>query len=142
MIVDPRVRDLMIEKKIETGGETRENTVLFADIRGFTSFSQKMSPPELFSFMKEYFDLMNAQIREEDGTIMEYVGDEVMVLFGAPLPLEDHAEKACLAALKMQEALRLKKPSLGTGGNAFIKNRGGDPYRPDACRVHRLKRAP
>lgn len=121
MIVDPRVRDLMIEKKIETGGETRENTVLFADIRGFTSFSQKMSPPELFSFMKEYFDLMNAQIREEDGTIMEYVGDEVMVLFGAPLPLEDHAEKACLAALKMQEALRLKSPLWEREGMPSLK---------------------
>ena len=125
MIVDPRVRDLMIEKKIETGGETRENTVLFSDIRGFTTFSQNMSPPELFNFMKEYFDLMNEQIKEEDGTIMEYVGDEVMVLFGAPLPLQDHAEKACLAALKMQEALRLNNPLWESRGMPSVKAGAG-----------------
>lgn len=106
MIVDPRVRDQMIEGKIELGGETRIVTVLFADIRGFTTFSQKMSPKELLHFMKEYFDLMNAEIKSEDGTILEYVGDEIMVLFGAPLKIEKHAEKACRAALKMQKALK------------------------------------
>lgn len=110
MIVDPRVRDLMIDKKLETGGETKENTVLFADIRGFTTFSQEMRPPELFDFMKEYFDLLNAEIKEEDGTILEYVGDEIMVLFGAPLPLANHAEKACIAALRIQDAIRRQNP--------------------------------
>lgn len=105
MIIDPRVRDLMISGKINLGGEIKENTVLFADIRGFTSFAQQMPPGQLFDFMKEYFDLMNQEIRSEDGTIIEYVGDEIMVLFGAPLPMENHAEKALRAALKMQRAL-------------------------------------
>jgi class 3 adenylate cyclase len=125
MIVDPRVRDLMIGKKLETGGETKENTVLFADIRGFTTFSQNMRPPELFDFMKEYFDLLNAEIKEEDGTIMEYVGDEVMVLFGAPLPLENHAEKACIAALRMQDAILKQNPVWQSRGLPSIKAGAG-----------------
>lgn len=121
MIVDPRVRDLIIQNRIELGGETRENTVLFADVRGFTSYSQKMAPSELFDFMREYFDLMNREIREEEGTILEYIGDEVMVLFGAPLPLANHAEKACLAALRMQKALEAQNPLWEKSGKPSIR---------------------
>lgn len=55
--------------------------------------------------MKEYFDLMNVEIYAAGGTVTEYVGDEVMVLFGAPLPLENAARSACQAALRMQERL-------------------------------------
>jgi adenylate cyclase len=105
MIIDPRVRDRMIQGKIELGGETRDNTVLFADIRGFTTFSQSMSPRDLLNFMKEYFDVTSEEIKAQDGTIIEYVGDEIMALFGAPLPLADHASRACIAALMMQRSL-------------------------------------
>lgn len=109
MIVDPIVRDKMLEGKIELGGETRDTTVLFMDIRGFTSFSQVMTPRELLLFMKEYFDVTGEVIKAQNGTIIEYVGDETMALFGAPLPIEDHALKACTAALLMQQALNRQR---------------------------------
>jgi class 3 adenylate cyclase len=110
MIVDPRVRDRMIDGSIELGGETRTATVLFADIRGFSTFSERMTPRELFLFMREYFDLLNVEIRKHSGTIIEYVGDEVMALFGAPLAMDDHAERALLAACDMQRALAAARP--------------------------------
>lgn len=109
MIVDPRVRDEMVRGSIELGGEERETTVFFADIRGFTSFAQGMKPRALLEFMREYFDLVNARIQEEDGTIMEYVGDEVMALFGAPLALPDHARRGCRAAVATQRALQRQR---------------------------------
>jgi len=121
MIVDPRVKDELMNGKVEFGGEVREVTVLFADIRGFTSFSEKMHPRELLHFMKEYFDLMNGEIGKNEGTIMEYVGDEIMVLFGAPLPQEQHAIKACRAASMMHEALERQRPLWQKEGKPAVK---------------------
>ncbi len=121
MIVDPRVRDRMIQGNIELGGETRVITVLFADIRGFTTFSQTMTPKELLNFMKEFFDVMNEQIKVGDGTVIEYVGDEIMALFGAPLPLNDHAVKACSAALLMQKALGAQREIWKEKGKPLVQ---------------------
>lgn len=121
MIVDPRVRDRMIQGNIELGGETRVITVLFTDIRGFTTFSQAMTPKELLNFMKEFFDVMNEQIKIADGTVIEYVGDEIMALFGAPLPLGDHAVKACNAALLMQKALETQREIWRLRGKPLIQ---------------------
>lgn len=121
MIVDPRVRDRMIQGNIELGGETRVLTVLFTDVRGFTTFSQEMTPKELLNFMKEFFDVMSGQIRICDGTVIEYVGDEIMALFGAPLPLDDHAVKACAAALQMQKALDREREIWKAAGKPSVK---------------------
>jgi adenylate cyclase len=121
MIVDPRVRDRMIQGAIELGGETRVITVLFTDVRGFTTFSQAMTPKELLNFMKEFFDLMTSLIKREDGTIIEFVGDEIMALFGAPLPIEDHAFKSCTAALLMQRALESQRKAWKEQGKPEIR---------------------
>ncbi len=110
MIVDPRVKEEFMSGNVDFGGEVRNVTVLFADIRGFTSFSEKMPPGELLHFMKEYFDLLNDDIAENEGTIVEYVGDEVMVLFGAPLIQDSHSLSACMAAFMMQETLEKQRP--------------------------------
>ncbi len=122
MIVDPVVRDRMLEGKIELGGETRDTTVLFMDIRGFTSFSQVMTPRELLLFMKEYFDVTGEVIKAQCGTIIEYVGDETMALFGAPLPIEDHALKACAAALLMQQVLDKQRKIWQEQGKPIINS--------------------
>jgi len=122
MIVDPIVRDRMIEGKIELGGETRDTTVLFMDIRGFTSFSQAMTPRELLLFMKEYFDVTGEVIKAQGGTIIEYVGDGTMALFGAPLPIEDHALKACAAALLMQQTLEKQRKIWQEQGKPIINS--------------------
>ena len=71
--------------------------------------------------MKEYFDLMNKEIQREKGTIIKYMGDEIMVLFGAPLPLEEHAARACRAALRMQEVLDAKRPVWNREGKPEVR---------------------
>lgn len=125
MIVDPRVRDRMLDGKIELGGETRISTVLFTDIRGFATFSQTMTPRELLLFMREYFDVTCDVIKAQDGMVIEFVGDEVMALFGAPLPLEDHAVKACAAALLMQKVLEGQRKIWQEQGKPAIHSGNG-----------------
>lgn len=122
MMVDPRVRDHILAGRIDLEGETRVATVLFCDVRGFTTFSQHMAPRQLVQFMKEYFDHLNREIRSQDGTILEYIGDEVMALFGAPLPVEDHAHKACQAACLMQQALDRQRPRWEQEGKPAVRS--------------------
>lgn len=110
MIVDPRVRDLLLDGRVGTEGEERELTVVFADIRGFTTFAENYDPPRLLGLMKQYFDLMGVPIRDEEGTIIEYIGDEIMMVFGAPVHQLDHARRAGRAALDMQRVLEQQRP--------------------------------
>lgn len=109
-VIDPRVRDLMLAGAVGDEGDERDATVLFADIRGFTTFAEKWEPPRLLRLMKEYFDLMGDPIRSEDGTIIEYIGDEILALFGAPELQPDHAARAGRAALAMQRLLAEQRP--------------------------------
>ncbi len=88
------------------GGERRELTVLFSDIRGFTSFSEKRGPEEVVQNLSEYLTSMVEIIFANQGTLDKFVGDEIMALFGAPLYFADHAEKACQTALQMVTKLR------------------------------------
>ena len=89
----------------ELGGKSMDITVMFADLEGFTPMSEMLSPEELVKLMNTHLNEMTAIILEEGGTIDKYEGDLVMALFGAPMPLEGHAERACQAALRMQERL-------------------------------------
>jgi len=86
------------------GGDRRCMTSFFSDIRGFTGFSEKLSPEELVSLLNRYLTIMTDIILESGGTIDKYEGDAVIAFWGAPLLLEDHAVRACSAALKCQEA--------------------------------------
>ena len=105
LVIDPRVRDLMLSGEVDTNGEELDLTVMFADIRGFTTFAERWEPPRLLGLMKDYFDLMGPPIRDEDGTIIEYIGDEIMTVFGAPVVQPDNAVRAGRAALEMQRVL-------------------------------------
>ena len=87
------------------GGERREMTVLFADIRGFTTFTEKGRAEDIVAQLNEYFSGMVAVLFAHRGTIDKFVGDMVMALFGAPLADPDHADHAVKAALAMLEAL-------------------------------------
>jgi adenylate cyclase len=87
------------------GGERREMTVLFSDIRGFTSASEKASPEAVVLQLNEYFSEMVAVLFRHHGTLDKFVGDMVMGLFGAPVTDERHADHAVRAAVEMAEKL-------------------------------------
>jgi adenylate cyclase len=87
------------------GGQRREMTVLFSDIRGFTSVSEKGEPEEIVHMLNEYFTRMVEIVFHHQGTVDKFVGDMVMALFGAPLDDPDHAEHAVEAALDMMQEL-------------------------------------
>jgi len=91
--------------KLKLGGEKKVLTVLFSDVRGFTSISEKLDPEILVSFLNEYLTPMTDLIFQHGGTLDKYMGDAIMAIFGAPLPQEDHPYKACSTAVKMLEEL-------------------------------------
>lgn len=101
--VSPDVVDSILEdpKKLNLGGQRQHLSVLFSDVRGFTTISEKMSAAELGKFMNDYLSPMTDVILAERGTIDKYMGDAIMAIFGAPLRYENHAEAAAHAGLKM-----------------------------------------
>ena len=86
-------------------GQSREMTVLFSDIRGFTNFSEKLPPTELAEVLNAYLSTMTRLIQQQRGTIDKYIGDAIMAFWNAPLDLADHATRAVQTALDMQAAL-------------------------------------
>lgn len=93
------------ESAIELRGQKLHMSVYFSDIRGFTSFSEKMDPVELSELLNRYFTPMSAIITRHQGTIDKYIGDAVMAMFGAPINHPNHALQACHAALGCVAAL-------------------------------------
>ena len=80
-------------------------TVLFADVANFTSLSEKLDPEEVHQIMDGCFKILMDEIHKYEGTINQFTGDGVMALFGAPVAHEDHAGRACHAALSIQKAM-------------------------------------
>lgn len=103
-MVDPKVRDHLMQGHAQLGGEVREVTLLFSDLQGFTSLSEKMRPTDVVHFLNRYFEAMNEAILEEQGVVNKYIGDAIMVVFGAPIDLVEHADAAVRAAIKMRQA--------------------------------------
>ena len=86
---------------------TRRNlTILFANIRGFTSMSERVEPEELIDALNEYFAVMTDVVFRHGGTLDKYVGDGILAFFGDPIPFEDHAERAVATAVEMRAQLR------------------------------------
>jgi len=92
-------------EQLKLGGEQRMVTVIFTDIRGFTTISEKLSPESLVALLNEYLEKMSTVIFDEGGTVDKYEGDAILAFFGAPLAQADHAARACTAVLKMRKAL-------------------------------------
>ncbi|WP_018508814.1 CHASE2 domain-containing protein [Thiobacillus thioparus] len=86
-------------------GQSREMTVLFSDIRGFTNFSEKLPPAELAEVLNAYLSTMTRIVQQRRGTIDKYIGDAIMAFWNAPVDLADHASRAVQTALDMQAAL-------------------------------------
>jgi len=95
--------------KLKLGGQKKELTILFSDIRSFTTISEKLSPEELVNLLNQYLTLMTDLIMDSRGVVDKYIGDAIMAFWGAPLKEPAHADKACQAALEMVEQLEKKK---------------------------------
>ncbi len=92
--------------KLKLGGEKKELSVLFSDIRGFTVISEGLTPDQLVFFMNIYLTAMTDVIFKYNALLDKYIGDGIMAVFGAPVDQPDHAERACRTALGMLEALK------------------------------------
>jgi len=144
--VTERVVDELIKNPdlAKLGGERREITVLFSDIRAFTTFSEKHSPEEVVALLNEYLGAMTEVIFKWEGTLDKFVGDEIMAFWGAPMRQENHAELAFRCALNMSkrlEELQKKwksegKPALDSGigintGDVVVGNIGAEGKKMD-----------
>jgi adenylate cyclase len=97
-------------KMIDLGGERKIATSFFSDIKSFTSFSEKLQPEELVKYLNEYLSAMTDVILKYDGYLDKYEGDAIVAVFGIPVEQRDHALRACLAAVDMQNRLvKLRK---------------------------------
>jgi adenylate cyclase len=125
--------------KLVLGGEQRELSILFSDIRGFTTVSEDLTPPELVALLNEYLSPMTRIVLEERGTLDKFIGDAVMAIFNAPLDVPLHAVHACRAAVRMLEELQrlntgfvsrgMHSLDIGIGintGPAVVGNMGAD----------------
>jgi adenylate cyclase len=93
--------------RLQLGGEIRTMTVLFCDLRGFTTLSHAMEPQQLVSLLNEHMTAMTDVIFAHDGTLDKFIGDAVMAFWNAPMEQPDHARRACQAALDMIRRLRV-----------------------------------
>jgi adenylate cyclase len=101
-VVDDLVAD---PSRLKLGGEKRVLTILFSDLAGFTSMSETLPPEQLVSILNEYLAEMSDIVLDEGGTLDKYIGDAIMALWGAPARVDDHALRACRAAVRMQHRL-------------------------------------
>lgn len=116
------VMERAMKGDIVLGGETLTVTILFTDIRSFTTLSEKMDDPQaLVKLLNEYFTEMVGIVMEHDGVVDKYIGDAIMAVFGAPVPKEEDALNAVKAAVRMRQALRKL--------NTRLAARGVDPIR-------------
>ncbi len=137
-VVSKQIASAILKSDIELGGEIRTLTMLFSDIRGFTPLSETLQPQELIALLNDYMTRMCRIIDETEGVVDKFVGDEIMALYGAPVSIENHAEKAITSAILQIEALKAwnaergkNKPQISVGigihtGNAFAGNMGSE----------------
>lgn len=106
---------------LKFGGDRKELTILFSDVRAFTTYSERHTPEQVVEILGEYLTKMVDVLFVHDGTLDKFVGDAVMAVFGAPIPQPDHALRACKTALDMMAALRELQ--------AKWKREGREPFR-------------
>ena len=118
--VNPHVvQELIAHGGLSRGGESRQITVLFSDIRGFTSLSENRSPQEIVSLLNRYFTLQVDVVFRHGGSLDKFIGDCIMAFWGAPLDDPDHARHAVEAALEMAEVLQRFRQELGDENAQF-----------------------
>lgn len=126
-------------EKLKLGGDKKVLSVLFSDIRNFTTISEQMSPESLVQFLNEYLTVMTDIVFRHDGVLDKYMGDAIMSIYGAPMDQADHPLRACKTALEMMQALKklhlvweergLPKMNIGIGistGPMVVGNMGSE----------------
>ncbi|MEO8688940.1 MAG: adenylate/guanylate cyclase domain-containing protein [Solirubrobacteraceae bacterium] len=129
---------------VRLGGELLSATVLFSDLRGFTSFAEGREPSEVIGVLNRYLTEMSDAILDQDGTLVAYMGDGIMAVFGAPIASEDHAEKALGAAREMLDRLErfngwMRDEGLGDGFKMGIGLNTGDVMSGNVGSARRLE---
>ena len=119
--VTPEVRDQILAGKIPLDGEAKDVTILFADLRDFTTLAESTTPREVVKIINGYFSEMADAIGKNHGLVLQFIGDEIEAVFGAPVPLDDHPTHAVRAALAMQQRLVVV--------NEKLKQQGYKPLR-------------
>lgn len=120
-VVSRDVAEELLRGEVRLGGELREATILFTDIRGFTELTEGMAPQEVIGLLNETMERLSSAVEDAGGVVDKYVGDEVMAVFGAPLVQPDHTRRAVHSALAMQHAMEEV--------NAARQARGEPPVR-------------
>ena len=106
-------------------GERKQVTILFADVKGSTELASDLDPEEWHGIMDRFFQILAEGVHRFEGTVNEYRGDGIMALFGAPIAHEDHAQRACYAALHLRDALRRYADELRIGKEISFSVRMG-----------------
>ena len=122
----PYLAEKILTSRSALEGERKQVTVLFADLKGSMELLADRDPEEARQLLDPVLERMMAAVHRYEGTVNQVMGDGIMALFGAPLAHEDHAVRACYAALAMQEALR----RYSDGGAAHAWRGGADPRGP------------
>jgi len=137
-----KIVDNLLEGKLELGGKKEEVSILFTDIRGFTSLSEKLDAQQIVELLNGHFDIITHEIFEEEGTVLKYIGDATMAIFNAPIKHENHVEKTINACIKIQKRMniysdlvkqkyKIENFSIGIGvnvGEVVIGNIGSHKY--------------
>ena len=105
--ITQEIRDEILAGRVSLDGEMTRATLLFSDLRDFTPFVESTHPQKVVRIMNQYFSEMAEAIKQNQGLILQYVGDEIEAVFGAPVPRDDHPDLAARAALDMKERLTL-----------------------------------
>jgi len=119
--VPREISELILSGKIPLDGELRNVTVLFCDIRKFTSFVESRRPQQVVKRINQYFTEMTKAIQNHGGFVLQFIGDEIEAVFGAPVASENHPEMAVRAAMEMRERLAQL--------NAGWESEGDEPFR-------------
>lgn len=119
-VVSPEIATQLLHSNLELGGEEREVTILFCDLRDFTGMSEKMNPTDVLALLNRYLDRMSAIIERHGGVIDKYIGDAIMALFGAPITDPAAPGKAIAAAREMAQALQAFNRELAAEGRPAL----------------------
>jgi class 3 adenylate cyclase len=135
--------DKILQSKSALEGERKQVTVLFADVKGSMELAEQLDPEQWHAILDRFFAILSEGVHRFEGTVNQYTGDGIMALFGAPIAHEDHAQRACLAALHLRDTLRAYGEELrrthgvsfsarvGLNSGAVIVGKIGDDLRMD-----------